>query len=263
MQRLRGKRAIITGAASGIGRASAALFAEQGATLVVADVNAEGLEETAAAIRKSGGQVEACIGDAADAEHVQLLVDRCLANYGAPDVFFANAGIAGLPVSILDERLEDWERTLRVNLIGCFLAIKAVAPHMVKAGKGSILLTASVAGLRSGAGPSAYSASKAGVISLAQTAASQLAASGVRVNAICPGLIYTGMTQPLFDYAIAMGKQAKIGKHNPMQRAALPLEVATLALYLASDESSYITGQHIAVDGGLTATHPFTPGRVV
>jgi NAD(P)-dependent dehydrogenase (short-subunit alcohol dehydrogenase family) len=261
MQRLSGKRAIITGAASGIGRASAVLFAEQGASVVIADLNEHGLAETAAAI---GGQnVTAVAGDAADPAHVASLVEQCQSKYGVPDIFFANAGIAGLPVGLLDESLEDWERTLRVNLIGPYLAIRTVAPVMAAAKKGSIILTASVAGLRSGAGPSAYSASKAGVISLSQTAAVQLAPSGIRVNAICPGLIQTGMTQPLFDYAKAMGKEQRIGKHNPMQRAAQPSEVAALALFLASDESSYVTGQHIAVDGGITATHPFTPGRVV
>jgi NAD(P)-dependent dehydrogenase (short-subunit alcohol dehydrogenase family) len=194
---------------------------------------------------------------------VQALVNRCTSSFGAPDVFFANAGMAGPAVSVLEERLEDWERTLRVNLISCFLAIHTVVPAMASAAGGSIILTASVAGIRSGAGPSAYSASKAGVISLAQTAACQLAVKGIRVNSICPGLIQTGMTQPLFDYAAAAGKQHKLGKTNPMQRPAQPREVATLALYLASDESSYITGQHIAVDGGLSATHPFVPGRVV
>lgn len=263
MQRLLGKRAIITGAASGIGRASAQLFAEHGASLVITDLNTDGLAETAATIEGKGGKVRALPGDASDPAHVQKLLDGCVSEFGAPDVCFANAGISGLPVPILEERLEDWERTLRVNLIGCYLAIKTVAPEMAKAGRGSIILTASVAGLRSGAGPAAYSASKAGVISLAQTAACQLATSGIRVNAICPGLIQTGMTQPIFDYAAAAGKQGRLGKHSPMQRPAQPLEVATLALFLASDEASYVTGQHIAVDGGLTATHPFTPGRVI
>ncbi|HMJ09985.1 MAG TPA: SDR family NAD(P)-dependent oxidoreductase [Polyangiaceae bacterium] len=263
MQRLLGKRAIVTGAASGIGRASALLFAEHGASLVITDLNAEGLAETAASIESSGGRVSALPGDASEPAHVQNLVQTCVADYGAPDVFYANAGISGLPVTILEERLEDWERTLRVNLIGCYLAIKTVAPEMIKAGKGSIILTASVAGLRSGAGPAAYSASKAGVISLAQTAACQFATRGIRVNAICPGLIQTGMTQPIFEYAISTGKQARLGKHSPMQRPAQPAEVAALALFLASDEASYVTGQHIAVDGGLTATHPFTPGRVI
>jgi NAD(P)-dependent dehydrogenase (short-subunit alcohol dehydrogenase family) len=263
MLRLQGKRAIITGAASGIGRASALLFAEQGAALVIADLNESGLGETTAAIRERGGKVEMLIGDAADPDHVNALVERCRSSFDVPDAFFANAGIAGPPVNVVDETLEQWEKTLRVNLISCFLAIKTVAPHMAKAGRGSIILTASVAGLRSGAGPSAYSASKAGVVNLASTAACQLAPSGIRVNAICPGLIHTGMTQPIFDYAAATGKTAKLGKHSPMHRPGQPAEIASLALYLASDESSYVTGQHIAVDGGLSATLPFTPGRVV
>ena len=122
----------------------------------------------------------------------------------------------------MQESLEEWQRILRVNLLGPVVAIQAVAPVMAKAGGGSIVLTASVAGLRSGAGSSAYSSSKAGVVSLAQTAACQLAAQNIRVNAICPGLIETGMTKPLLDSARQAGKGDKIGKHNPMRRAAEP-----------------------------------------
>lgn len=263
MKRLEGKNAIITGAASGIGRASAVLFAREGAKLVVTDVNEAGLSETAQLVDKAGGVVEALTGDASDTDHVQRLVDRCAERFGAPGIFFANAGISGMPQSLLDEDLQTWEQTLKVNLLGPFLALKIAAPAMIDAGGGSVILTASVAGLRSGAGPSSYSASKAGVINLAKTAASQLATRGVRVNAICPGLIETGMTKPLLDMARDAGKGDRIGKHNPMQRAGEPEEIAPLAVYLASDESSYVTGQAIAVDGGITATYPFTPGKVI
>jgi NAD(P)-dependent dehydrogenase (short-subunit alcohol dehydrogenase family) len=127
---------------------------------------------------------------------------------------------------------------------------------------GSIICTASVAGLRASAGPSPYSASKAGVISLVQTSAMQLTGSGVRVNAICPGLIETGMTKPLFDLARGAGKEDKIGQLNPLRRAGQPDEIAEVALFLASDESSYVNGQAIAVDGGLSSSLPFVPGNL-
>jgi NAD(P)-dependent dehydrogenase (short-subunit alcohol dehydrogenase family) len=130
--------------------------------------------------------------------------------------------------------------------------------HMAKQGRGSIILTASVAGLRANAGAAAYSASKAGVISLAQTGATALIGTGVRVNAICPGLIETGMTRPIFESARERGTQDKIGQLNPLQRAGAPEEIAAMALFLASDEASYVNGQAFAVDGGLSSTHPFT-----
>ena len=151
---------------------------------------------------------------------------------------------------------------LRVNLIGPFLAIKHAGHAMAAAGGGSIVCTASVAGLRSGAGGTPYSASKAGVVSLVQTAAYQLAGTGVRVNAICPGLIETGMTKPIYDGARAAGKQHKIGQLNPLRRGGEPREIAALAAFLASDDASYVNGQAWAVDGGLSASHPYVPGRL-
>jgi NAD(P)-dependent dehydrogenase (short-subunit alcohol dehydrogenase family) len=150
---------------------------------------------------------------------------------------------------------------LRVNLIGPFLAIKYTAPHMAKQGKGSIICTASVAGIRFGAGPVAYSASKAGVINLVQVAANQLRGTGVRVNAICPGLIETGMTKPIFDYARQTGKEQRVGQLNPLLRAGQPDEIAGAALFLASDDASYVTGQALPVDGGLTSSLPFVPPK--
>ena len=133
---------------------------------------------------------------------------------------------------------------------------------MREQGGGSIVCTASVAGLRSGAGGSPYSASKAGVISLVQTAANQLAGTGVRVNAICPGLIETGMTKPMFDVARARGTGQEDRPAEPAERAGQPIEIARMALFLASDEASYVNGQAIAVDGGLSSSHPFVPGRL-
>lgn len=260
MKRLQDRTAIITGAASGIGRAAARVFAEEGARLLLADVRP--LDETLADVEAAGGRALASQGDVSSAAHVESLVDRCVRDLGGLHVFFANAGITGDVAPILEETEASFQRVLAVNLIGPFLAIKYGAPAMIAAGGGSIILTASVAGLRASAGPSAYSASKAGVVSLAQTAATQLAASGVRVNAICPGLIETAMTAPIFDHARAVGKTDRLGNKCPMQRVGQPVEIARVALHLASDESSYVTGQAIAVDGGLTATHPFVLGRI-
>ena len=162
--------------------------------------------------------------------------------HGKLDIFFANAGISGGFASISEQTAEDWAEILRINLIGPFLAIKHAAPVMRSAGGGSIICTASVAGLRAGAGGAAYSASKAGVINLVQNAAQQLAGTGVRVNAICPGLIETGMTKMMYDLARDKGQEDRIGELNPLQRGGEPIEIAQAALFLASDEASYVNG---------------------
>jgi NAD(P)-dependent dehydrogenase (short-subunit alcohol dehydrogenase family) len=260
MGRLDGKVAIVTGAASGIGRASAILFAREGARILAVDNNAEGLDETIRSITQSGGTAQSCAADASAEDDVKAYVDRALKTFGALDIVYANAGISGglIPPPLLEQTVENWLQVLRVNLIGPFLAIKHASPHMAEKGRGSIVLTASVAGLRANAGGSPYSASKAGVISLAQTAANSLLGSGVRVNAICPGLIETGMTRELFEAARQRGTDRKIGQLNPLQRAGAPAEIAAMALFLASDESSYVNGQAFPVDGGLSSTLPFT-----
>ena len=260
--RLVGKRAIVTGAASGIGRASAKLFAAEGARVLAADVAGDGLAGTVAEITAAGGRAIARTADAGDEDQVRGLVETCVAEFGGLDVVFANAGVSGGLQPLLELTAEDWVSLLRVNLIGPFLAIKYAAPAIRAAGGGSIVCTASVAGLRSGAGGSHYSASKAGVISLVQTAANQLAGTGVRVNAICPGLIETGMTQPIFDLARARGTENRLGQLNALRRAGRPVEIAHMALFLAGDEASYVNGQAIVVDGGLSSSHPFIPGKI-
>ena len=241
--RLSGKVAIITGAGSGIGKATVELFRKEGATVVGADLHGTDFE---------------C--DAGDEEQVEALVAHTVRDHGGLDIFFANAGISGGFASIFEQDADDWAEILRVNLIGPFLAIKYAAPHMKERG-GSIICTASVAGLRSGAGGPAYSASKAGVINLVKVAATQLVGSNIRVNAICPGLIETGMTEFIFDRARAKGQEDKIGHLNPLKRGGAPIEIANAALFLASDESSYVNGQAIVVDGGLSSSHPFNHQR--
>ena len=226
--------------------------------LVIVDQNAEGLAETAKLIAKDGGSAQAMTADTGREEDVKSFVKRALDSFGALDAIYANAGVSGGLVPLFEQTVEQWQQILQTNLIGPFLAIKHAGAHMVKQGRGSIVLTASVAGLRANAGGLPYSASKAGVVSLAQTAANAFLGTGVRVNAICPGLIETGMTQPIFERARERGTQGKIGQLNPLQRAGGPQEIAAMALFLASDEASYVNGQAFPVDGGLTSTLPFT-----
>jgi NAD(P)-dependent dehydrogenase (short-subunit alcohol dehydrogenase family) len=260
METLQGKVALVTGAASGIGCASALLFAAEGAAIVALD-RAPEAEATAAAIRSAGGRAVALVADSSAEDDVAAAVALALKEYGALDVCYANAGISGGLVPFFEETAERWAEVLKVNLIGTFLAVKHAALAMVPQRRGSIICTASVAGLRSGAGGMPYSASKAGVISLVQTAANQLSGTGVRVNAICPGLIETGMTRPIFEQARARGSERKIGQLNPLRRPGAPVEIAQMALFLASDAASYVNGQAIAVDGGLSSSHPIVIRR--
>jgi NAD(P)-dependent dehydrogenase (short-subunit alcohol dehydrogenase family) len=207
----------------------------------------------------AGGQALALQMDAGVEADVAGMVATAIASHGQINVAFANAGISGGMNGIFDSTPELFTEVLRVNLIGPWLMIKHAGKVMADAGQGgSIICTASVAGIRSGAGGPAYSASKAGVINLTQVSAQQLCETGVRVNAICPGLTETGMTRPTFDYAKDKGVTHKLGRLNPLRRAAQPDELAQVALFLASDASSYVNGQAIAVDGGLSSSHPVT-----
>ena len=251
------KSIIVTGAGSGIGRAAALLFASEGGRVVVAD-KTEGADETAHLITQAGGTAKAIRIDAGLEEDVIRTVALACDSFGRLDVMFANAGISGGLANLFDTDVALITEVLRVNLIGPFLAIKHAAPRIAERGKGAIVLTASVAGIRSGAGSPAYSASKAGVINLAAVSAQQLTGSNVRVNAICPGLTETGMTKPVFDYAREANKMDRVGRLNPLHRGAQPEELAKVALFLASDDASYVNGQAIAVDGGLSSSHPVT-----
>jgi len=261
MLRLQGKGAIITGAGSGIGRAAALLFAQEGASVLAVDRDEAAVTETAVQVAAAGGRAMAVAADAGDEAHVAAFVAQAVEAFGGLDILYANAGISGGIVPFLETTAEQWHEILRVNLVGPFLAIRQAAPHMAARGRGSIICTASVAGLRANAAGAPYSASKAGVISLVQTAANALVGTGVRVNAICPGLIETGMTRSLFERARERGTEGRIGQLNPLQRAGRPEEIARTALFLASDDSSYVNGQAIAVDGGLSSTLPFAGPR--
>ena len=256
MGRLEGKSVIITGAGSGIGRAASLLFSREGAKLVIVD-RSDSVMETASLVSESGGAVEAVLADAGSESDVKGFIDKAVVKYGRLDAIWANAGVSGGLVPLPEQTVEQWQEVLRVNLIGPFLAIKHSMPHMIRQKSGSIVLTASVAGLKAGASGHPYGASKAGVISLVQTTAYSLSGTGVRINAVCPGLIETGMTKPIFDNARQRGTDGKIGQLNPLKRAGQPHELAAMGLFLASDDASYVNGQAIPVDGGLTASMPY------
>jgi NAD(P)-dependent dehydrogenase (short-subunit alcohol dehydrogenase family) len=256
MARFIDKSIIVTGGGSGIGRAAARMFAAEGGKVVVADKT--GAEAVAEEIRAAGGTAEAIEIDAGSEEDVVRTVALACEKFGRLDIAFANAGISGGMANIFDTDVALITEVLRVNLIGPYLMVKHASPRIAEGGGGAIVMTASVAGIRSGAGSPAYSASKAGVINLAMTSAQQLSGSNVRVNAVCPGLTETGMTKPTFDYAREANKMDRVGRLNPLRRAAQPEELAKAVLFLASDDASYVNGQALAVDGGLSSSHPVT-----
>ncbi|MBD2749545.1 SDR family oxidoreductase [Microvirga sp. BT688] len=258
MSRLEGKRAIITGAASGIGRSSALLFAAEGARVLAVDRNRDSLAEL---FDRSGGAITPHLANCDVASDIDGMVSTARDRLGGIDIVFANAGINGGAEAFLEQTVAEWEAVLRTNLIGTFRLVQQAALAMLPQRYGSIICTASVAGMRANAAGAAYSASKAGVISLVQTAASALGGTGLRINAICPGLIETGMTRAIFERAASRGTSDKIGQLNPLRRAGHPDEVAEMALFLASDSSSYVNGQAIAVDGGLSSMHPTPPRK--
>jgi len=271
--RVKGKVVIITGTNSplGIGRASAHQFAQNGARAVyICDFNASNLEthKRELASLYPGVEVHTRQFDAADEASVKKVVDDAIQTYGRLDIFFANAGVVGQNKTFQDISADEFLSTLRTNVVSVHLAAKYAAPAMMKTSEekkypsGSIIGTASVAGLRSNAGSTDYSASKSGVVSLAQTISYQLAGTGIRINAICPGVIETGMTAIMYEASRKRGTDKKIGQLNPLGRGAHADEVARVALFLGSDESSYVNGQAWAVDGGLSAGHPFVPGKL-
>jgi 3-oxoacyl-[acyl-carrier protein] reductase len=245
--RLAGKVAAITGGALGIGRATARIFAAEGAVVAVADVQADAVEAVAREIREGGGQAIAVGMDVGDASQVQAFVDTVVGELGRLDVMFANAGIAH-SAPFLEHPEAQWHRVLRVNLTGVFLCCQAAARQMVKQGGGRIITVASINGFRGVENLVGYNAAKAGVVELTRTMAVELAEHGIAVNAIAPAQIDTRLTRGLPGEA----RQRRVDR-IPMGRFGEPEEVARAALFLASDDASYVTGHTLAVDGGYLA----------
>lgn len=257
MARLNGQVAVITGAASGIGRATVAKFVAEGARVVATDLQGDKGRELA---REHGDAVAFLEGDVADEAHIGALVALAQEKFGRLDTFFSNAGFGGVSGELQDtDTGAAYDRTVNAMLKGPLLAMKHAAPIMRAQGTGCILTTASVAGLRGGYGPHVYSAVKSAVIGLTRSAALELGPHGVRVNAICPG----GIATPIFagEKAFAPGENVDwaetvrphLAKIQPIPRAGEPADIANMACFLASAEASFVTGQAMVVDGGLTA----------
>lgn len=251
---LEGKSVVVTGAGSGIGRAAAVLFARNGARLMLGDRSQDGLNGTAELLPKDA-EYELRTLDVSQEPEVEALISDTVSRYGRLDVLCNNAGVTGGYADVTEQDVQDWQWVLGVNLIGPMLTTKYAARHMrERGGGGAIVNTASVAGIRSGAGGNAYSASKAGLINFTMTSACDLGGDNIRVNAVCPGLTRTGMTQRVFDYAAERGKMDKVGSRAELRRYAEPEEIAAVLVFLASEQASFVTGQALPVDGGNTAS---------
>ncbi|RMF22934.1 MAG: SDR family oxidoreductase [Deltaproteobacteria bacterium] len=252
--RLEGKTAIVTGAAGGIGYASARALAREGARLVLADLDGARLEQAAGALAADGHAVVAERVDVTSSTDVKRMIERCLEEYGRLDVMFNNAGIfEDDDGSVVDTSEAVWDRVLAVNLKGVFLGCKYAIPAMLEGGGGSIINTASFVALMGAAvSQSAYTASKGGVLALTREIAVEFARKGIRANALCPGPINTPLLAELLRDEAARQRRFV---HIPMGRLGEAREIAEAVVFLASDESSYVTGAEFVVDGGITAAY--------
>ena len=245
---LQGKVAIVTGASSGIGEASAQLFASEGARLVLSGRRKARLDEVVANIREAGGEAVAVAGDVQDETHAAALVDVAVTHFGGLDIGFNNAGVVGAMKEATAMTNADWQATLQTNLTGAFNGARHQIPAMRERGAGSILFTSSFVGYTIGfPGMAAYGASKAGLIGLTQCLAVELGAIGIRVNALLPGGTRTSMAG---DFATDPAAADRIARLHALERMAEPAEIARAALFLASDGASFVTGTAMLVDGG-------------
>jgi len=244
---------LVTGAGSGIGRAAALLFAAEGGRVTAVDRSEADLAATVEAICDAGGQAQAVIADVSREADCRAMIDRALETYGRLHVAFNNAGVGASGFAVADEEEIAFSRVIDINLKGVFLAMKYEIPEMVKAGGGAIVNTASVAGLVGERGIGAYAASKHGVVGLTRTAALDYIGQGVRINAVCPGATRTRI---LADWFQDPKVESFILSRHPIGRIAEPEEIARVALFLASDDASYINAVELVVDGGMTGA-PF------
>jgi NAD(P)-dependent dehydrogenase (short-subunit alcohol dehydrogenase family) len=249
-EQLQDRLALITGGASGIGRATALTFAREGANVVIADVDAAGSTETVQRIKEQGGEALGIQVDVTQEAEVAAMVHQTIAVYGRLDCAFNNAGIYGSHASLVEYTETDWDQVLSINLKGVWFCMKYEIPPMLTHGKGAIVNTSSIAGLVGGQNP-AYNASKHGVLGLTKTAALQYAKAGIRVNAVCPGAIRT----PMFDRLVAGNPQReeRFIAREPIGRIGAPEEIAEAVVWLCSDAASFVTGHALAVDGGWVA----------
>lgn len=253
--RLAGKVAVISGGGSGIGQASCELFAREGASVVVADILGDAANQTVARIEAAGGKAVSCVADATRGEDVARTMQLAVERFGGIDVVFNNAGgSTGVLKPVGDTSEEEWDRVIALNVKSAFLGCHHAIPHLLHRGGGAIVNTASAAGLVGWVNMAAYSTAKGAVVLLTKCASIDYAQQGIRVNCICPGTINT----PLIERNIRSrpgGEQtvAQMAARHPMNRLGEPGEVARVALFLASDESSYVTGAAVSVDGGYVA----------
>jgi NAD(P)-dependent dehydrogenase (short-subunit alcohol dehydrogenase family) len=265
MTRLKGKVALITGGASGIGEATVRLFVEEGAAVMLADLDDERGRRLAGELGSRAGYVHADVSREAE---IKAAVDETCKRFGQLDCIFNNAGYAGVGGKIEDVSAEGFDATIGVLLRGVFLGMKHAAPVMKRQGSGSIISTASVAGLRTGLGPHVYSAAKAAVIHLTHSVAMELGESGVRVNCICPG----GIATPIFGKSLGLSPERAeeiiplmkgvLENLQPIKRPGLPEDIARAALWLASDDSSFVNGHALVVDGGVIGGRPWSESQL-
>ncbi|ABB11520.1 SDR family NAD(P)-dependent oxidoreductase [Burkholderia lata] len=249
MESFAGKVAVVTGAATGIGRQAALCFAEAGAQVALLDTVVSAAEDVAHAIERTGARAIVLRTDVSRADDVRDAIDTTVATFGRLDIAFNNAGIAprGAPVAEFDE--DEWDRTIAVNLKGVWLCMKHECRHMLSFGGGAIVNTSSIMGIVSGPGLSAYSASKSGVIGLTKSVAIDYASRGIRVNAVCPGgIAHTAIT----DRPENRDDMARLTQATPMARLGEPRDIAETVIWLCSPAARFVTGQAIAVDGGFT-----------
>ena len=251
--KLADKVALITGAGSGIGRAAAVRFAQEGARVVVVDWNAQAGQETVELVVSNEGEAMLVEADVSQGEDARRMVEAALTTYGRLDILFNNAGIQVFG-TIPDTEEADWQKVMDVNLKGIYLVCKYALPHMVEKGGGSIINTSSVLGLVADPNMPAYCATKGGILALTRAMAQAHGQDNVRVNAICPGDVDTPLVQEYFEQQPdPQEARRQVASEYALGRIARPEEVANVALFLASDESSFITGTYIVVDGGLTS----------